>query len=651
MARDDFRRAAQDVLTRALGEDATFRPQQLEAIEGIVVDRGRLLVVQRTGWGKSAVYFVATRLLRDRGAGPTIIISPLLALMRDQIAMGTRLGLSARTINSSNRDDWDAVENALLRNEVDVLLISPERLNNIDFRERLLTPLARAAGLLVVDEAHCISDWGHDFRPGYRRLVRVLELMPQDMPILCTATANDRVNEDIGQQLGERLLTLRGSLDRKSLSLHVIHLDSPAERLAWLAENVPTLHGSGIVYCLTVADCERTAAWLRSRGIEAAAYTGDTDPAVRLEVERLLRVNELKAVVATSALGMGYDKPDLGFVIHFQSPDSPVAYYQRVGRAGRALPSADAVLLVGREDADIWRYFLETSLPLQADAEELVRVLAETADWTTLASLQSLINLKQSRIEGLLKVLEVENAVERQGRSWRRTLRPWRFDVERIERVRAARVAEQEAMRSYATVESCRMNYLQRELDDPANAACGRCDNCADTKFASNAPRSRVAEALEFVRHRPMSIEPRLRWPGEPVSGRIPEPARVESGRVLCARLAAEMGLLAFSRGFAQWSTSDEERRRRARPPRPRRPRRVARCCRRPRLKRTPVSRGPTQPLAVGPGDTPPRHVTEIMRCLKRYVFSNQEVAIQGDRPPDDKLACHRPTGPTRCTT
>ncbi|MBA3655693.1 MAG: ATP-dependent DNA helicase RecQ, partial [Actinobacteria bacterium] len=298
---------AHDLLRRLTGQDdASFRDGQLEAIERLVAGRRRVLVVQRTGWGKSAVYFLATRLLRDQGAGPTVLISPLLALMRNQIAMATRAGVHAATINSDNRDDWEKVEADVRSGAVDVLLISPERLNNLRFRREILPDLVTVAGLLVIDEAHCISDWGHDFRPDYRRIARVLDLLPADLPVLCTtATANDRVVADIVDQLGHDLEVIRGPLERESLALAVVDLPQPSHRLAWLATVVPTLAGSGIVYCLTVADTERVAAWLRSQNIEAVAYSGETDPSQRLGVEDGLLANTMKVVVATSALGMG----------------------------------------------------------------------------------------------------------------------------------------------------------------------------------------------------------------------------------------------------------------------------------------------------------------------------------------------------------
>lgn len=519
------------VLQRALGPTAAFRDGQLDAIRTLAQDRGRLLVVQRTGWGKSAVYFVATRILRDKGAGPTIIVSPLLALMRDQISAASAY-LHAVTINSSNTDDWEDIERELAAGKVDVLLVSPERFNNPDFRRRLLPPLLRNIGLFVVDEAHCISDWGHDFRPDYRRIVSVLERIPYRVPVLCTtATANNRVVTDIRQQLGDEVVIKRGSLNRESLSLHAVRMPTVVERLAWLAERVPDMPGSGIVYCLTVSDTQRVADWLCAQGIAAASYSGETDSQRRIELEGQLKANELKVLAATSALGMGYDKPDLSFVIHFQSPDSPVAYYQQVGRAGRAVDSAEVVLLWSQRDEEIWRYFLETSLPIQWHAEQVVEYLEAAGDWVGQREIEMSVNMPSSRLAGLLKVLDVEGAIEKDRSTYRRTLRPWKFDSERIERVRDARLAEHQAMRDYATTSECRMLFLRRALDDDDATACGRCDNCFGKRFDRRPRKSTVGQALSYIRRRPIDIDPRRQWVGHR-RGRISKP--LEVGRALC---------------------------------------------------------------------------------------------------------------------
>jgi ATP-dependent DNA helicase RecQ len=529
--RDDVRQNAALALHAALG-DVEFRPGQLEAIELVVSEGRRLLVVQRTGWGKSIVYLIATRLLRDAGAGVTIIVSPLLALMRDQLAAAESMGVRAVTINSSNIGDWDEIEQELLDDRTDLLLISPERLNNVGFRERLLIPVMSRAGLFVIDEAHCISDWGHDFRPDYRRITRILSLLPDGVPVLCTtATANDRVVSDISAQLGD-VLVLRGPLDRESLSLHVKRLDHQAERLAWLAEWIPSVSGTGIVYCLTVADTHKVAEWLRSQGIDAVSYSGDADPAERLEIERRLKANEVKIVVATSALGMGFDKPDLAFVVHFQSPDSPVAYYQQVGRAGRGIDRAHAVLLAGSEDEEIWEWFLRTGLPVEAQSQEVVDVLAAAEGWMTLQELEARLNVSEGRLQSVLKVLDVDGAVEVDRRNYRRTPRPWSFDAERIEGVRRAREAEHQAMRDYTDLTECRMQFLRAALDDDAPERCGRCDNCTEALTPLRPSPALVSGAVAFLRHRPAVIDPRKRWV-PPSSGNIPTDHRLREGRAL----------------------------------------------------------------------------------------------------------------------
>jgi ATP-dependent DNA helicase RecQ len=281
-----------------------------------------VLVVQRTGWGKSAVYFLTTHLLRSEGLGPTLLISPLLALMRNQIDAAERLGLRCQTVNSASNTTVRELEGALQRDEVDLLVISPERLANPEFADTIVPLVGRRPGLIVIDEVHCISDWGHDFRPDYRRIGRIVDgLAGSSVPVLgCTATANDRVVQDVAVQLGAELTTFRGPLRRDGLALSTLRLDRQAERLAWLAEVLPEMDGSGIVYCLTVRDVQNVADWLRSQGIEAEAYFGSLGDDARLEAERRLQANEIKVLVATTALGMGYDKPDLGFVVHFQSP-------------------------------------------------------------------------------------------------------------------------------------------------------------------------------------------------------------------------------------------------------------------------------------------------------------------------------------------
>ncbi|GGL27893.1 ATP-dependent DNA helicase RecQ [Phycicoccus endophyticus] len=539
---------AREALRRLVGrQDADFRDGQLEAVAALVEGRARVLVVQRTGWGKSAVYFVATALRRAEGAGPTVIISPLLALMRDQVAAAERAGIRAVTMNSANAQDWDEVRTALAEDAVDVLLVSPERLNNPRFRDEQLPDLARRCGLLVVDEAHCVSDWGHDFRPDYRRIRDLLAGLPADVPVLATtATANARVVHDVEEQLGaggRPVTTVRGGLARDSLRLGVLPSMSPEQRLGWLLAHLGELPGSGIVYTLTVSAAEDVAASLADAGHPVAAYTGRTDPADRERLENALRHNEVKALVATSALGMGFDKPDLGFVVHLGAPSSPVAYYQQVGRAGRATERADVLLLPGPEDRDIWRYFASVSMPREEQAQAVLRALAEAGRPLSTAALETTVDVRRTRLELLLKVLDVDGAVQRVPGGWVATGVPWEYDAQRYERVAAARRDEQQLMVDYERADDCRMAFLQACLDDPTAAPCGRCDGCAGPWYPTDVPDRVIGAARERLARVGVDVDPRAQWPtgmdrvGVPVKGRIPAEEQVLAGRAL-ARLS-----------------------------------------------------------------------------------------------------------------
>ncbi|MCC6495094.1 MAG: ATP-dependent DNA helicase RecQ [Propionibacteriaceae bacterium] len=541
---DDFSPAALAVLRRLVGNDeATFHEGQLEAISSLVVDRQRALVVQRTGWGKSAVYFVATALLREAGAGPTVIVSPLLALMRDQIAAATRAGIRAVTINTANAGEWAEVHEALAADAVDVLLVSPERLNNPSFRERQLPDLAERCGLLVVDEDHCISDWGHDFRPDYRRIRDLLGTLGKDVPVLATtATANSRVVADVVEQLGHgghEVLTVRGSLARSSLRLGVLRLPYEETRIAWLVAHLDDFTGSGIIYTLTVAQADDLAALLTRHGHRVAAYTGRTEPAEREELETRLRQNRVKALVATSALGMGFDKPDLGFVVHLGAPSSPVAYYQQVGRAGRAVATADVLLLPTPADRDIWHYFATASMPSEAGAQGVIETLATAGAPLSTQALESAVDIRRTRLELLLKLLDVEGAVTRVRGGWLATGEAWRYDAERYRRVAEARTREQQLMLDYEATDGCRMAFLQRTLDDPDPQPCGRCDRCAGVWYAAAVGEEAVATARSELDRVGVELPPRLRWPagmanlGVAVSGRIGPAESAEPGRVL----------------------------------------------------------------------------------------------------------------------
>ena len=550
--------------TLTADDGAHFHPEQLEAIHDVAADRARVLCVQRTGWGKSAVYFVATALLREAGAGPTLIVSPLLALMRNQIAAAQRLGLRAHTVNSTNREEWDAVRDRLAAGTIDLLLISPERLNNPRFREDMLPLFAASVGLLVIDEVHCISDWGHDFRPDYRRVKDMLDALPPEVAVLgTTATANDRVVGDVLEQLtgpgGEPLRAYRGPLARTSLRLEVVRLPRPAERLAWLVEHLPTLPGSGIVYTLTKRDAEQVATFLSANGVPALAYTGEQQAEDRLATEDRLLRNEIKVVVATSALGMGYDKADLTFVVHYQAPRSVVSYYQQIGRAGRGVDHADAVLLRGDEDRRIQDFFIEQAFPRREHVAAVLDELAAGGDeGRTTRELMAVVNLGMGRIEAMLKILDVEGAVRRDGSRWKPVPgADWSYDAERYAQVTALRRAEQQAMAAFGTDGRCLMRILQEELDDPDAHDCGRCSVCTAPRFDQLPDPSLVEAAVRHLRSKPPELEVKKMAPDAAGAMRkIPDDARTDPGWAL-ARVGDGGWWPAVERGLATGEFED----------------------------------------------------------------------------------------------
>lgn len=539
---------AEQLLQTALANPAAqFREGQWEAIDTLVNQRQKLLVVQRTGWGKSSVYFISTKIFRDRGMGPTIIVSPLLALMRNQIESAGRLGIVAETMNSSNTADWQAVTQRILNNQIDCLLISPERLANDGFIETVLQPIADRIALMVIDEAHCISDWGHDFRPDYRRIVNILRQLPANTPVLgTTATANQRVVDDIQQQIGN-IQIQRGQLGRDSLSLQTLVLPDQPSRLAWLAQVIPTLPGTGIVYTLTVRDAEQVADWLTQNGIDAKAYHGSVEAegfansnTYRQHLEGLLLNNQLKVLVATTALGMGYDKPDLSFVIHYQAPGSIVGYYQQVGRAGRGIAQAVGVLMSGTEDQDIHEFFRESAFPSEDHVNEILNLLAQS-DGLSIRAIEERSNLRHGQIEKVLKLLSVENPapVIKVDSQWRRTPIPYAMDHARIAHLTGQREQEWQEVQAYLRDTGCKMVYLRSALDDVDAAACGKCSCCLGRPVVDvpiDAPLAHYAAS--FLRQAEMPIQPKAQVAANAFveygfRGNLPQNLRAQEGRVL----------------------------------------------------------------------------------------------------------------------
>ena len=532
------------VIAAMAGADARLRGDQTVAVAALSEPAARVLVVQATGWGKSAVYWVATAIRRGEGAGPTLVVSPLLSLMRDQVAAAARAGLRAATLNSSNIEEWSTVEAALRAGDLDVLLVSPERLANPGFGRRVLDGLAGRLGLVVIDEAHAVSDWGHDFRPDYRRVSDVLQRLNPATPVLATtATANQRVTEDVAQQLGEATLVLRGQLARTSLELSVVDRLTPLERYAWVVDHLPRLPGSGIVYTLTVADAERLAAAVRAvhgASVPVAAYTGQLEARERERLEDALRANELKALVATSALGMGYDKPDLGFVVHVGSPPSPVSYYQQVGRAGRAIEHAHAVLLPSDADAGVWDYFATATIPVPEQVHRVLGVLSKEEP-ISVPAVEAQSGVRRGRVELMLKQLAVDEVVERVESGWLATGKPWEYDADHYGGVIEVRRREADIMRAYTRGARCLMELLQSALDDPHAEPCGRCSVCRQqlpSAFDGAPDPATVRAVTELLRGQRHRLEPRKMWPGGAFGSR---------GRIAPDELPAEGRALVFA--------------------------------------------------------------------------------------------------------
>lgn len=505
-------------LKKYYGEDAVFREGQEEAIESLLEGR-RILVVQKTGWGKSLVYFMAAKMLRERlGGGFALIVSPLLALMNNQVESAARLRMEVRTVNSANKKDWDSVFDELRNDCLDALIIAPERLANEEFRRMLNEDgVASKIRLFVVDEAHCISDWGHDFRPDYRRIAELIQGFPTNLPILATtATANDRVVADICGQLGEGLQVIRGDLMRESLAIQVVWKDTKEERLAWIAKTVPLMPGSGIVYCLTVSDCQLVAKWLQFRGISSEAYYAEVDKKEGKDKDAIIRKfmeNEIKVLVATVAFGMGFDKPDVGFVIHFQKPGNLVAYYQQIGRAGRAIDKAYAVLLCGSEDDAINEYFIHSAFPTENLMNEVVRAAAEN-DGLRLTDFEGLINMGRGKIEQCLKYLTVSGDLYRDKNMYYKTAKPWAPDLERSAKITEIRREELRQMNDFAKYDGCYMRYIAKALDDATTSDCGKCANCVGHPlFDTEVSQDEIFLAQQFVRESFNVIEPRKKWP------------------------------------------------------------------------------------------------------------------------------------------
>ncbi len=504
---------------KAYGPMAEFKPGQLEAIESALTNK-RLLVVQKTGWGKSIVYFLTTKLIRRNTGKFTIIISPLLALMKNQTDSAKRLNLDVRTINSENQDEWDDIIKAVKAKQLDGLIISPERLANAEFREMLQKELSQDIGCFVVDEAHCISDWGHDFRPDYRRIIDVINLLPKNVPVIATtATANDRVVEDIKSQLGTDVVVQRGELIRDSIAIQTIHLETTEEKLAWVAKHIDELPGTGVIYCLTIRDCEMVAGWLNQKGIKAEAFYGQLEQTQKDAVIDHFMNNDIKVMVATIAFGMGYDKGDIGFVIHFQKPGNLVSYYQEIGRAGRNIPEAYAILLYGDSEDTINEHFIDSAFPTEGQMNSVIRYVTDNPG----AGLYKILygsNIKKGRLEKCLKYLEVNGDIYKSNRQYFKSAKIWAPDIAKSDRITHMRYDELDRIRDFCRTSGCYMEAVAKELDDVTAHRCGKCSNCLGHKlFDDSVTNTEISEAQDYLNNQCRVINPRKMWPSKECFG------------------------------------------------------------------------------------------------------------------------------------
>lgn len=545
---DEERRIKLDSeLKKYYGADAEYRDGQYEAIEGVLRSK-KTLVVQKTGWGKSLVYFMSTKMIREKNEKRfTLIISPLLALMNNQIDAASILGLNVKTINSTNENEWEKIYRQLFRSEVDALIVSPERLANEEFQGVLYEHIIPRIGLFVVDEAHCISDWGHDFRPDYRRIINLIKKLPQNVPVLATtATANNRVVEDIRQQIGEDMLISRGHLMRESIAIQTIHLDKREERMGWLVEHINELPGTGVIYCLTVKDCELINDWLNSNGIKSALFTGRTDDQIKKESIEAFSKNEIKVMVATTAFGMGYDKPDIGFVIHFQKPKDIISYYQQIGRAGRNLDNAYAICFYGGEDDIINKYFIDNAFPTEKDMETVVDTIKDEPGLTAY-DVERMANISHSKIKGVLGYLEIEGALKVNNKQYFVGDTAWNANIEKSKRITEMRYKELELMNKFARTKDCYMEFLAKELDDSKACKCGKCSNCLGHSLVGTEVSEELLEkATRYVNKQLYTISIRKEWPnaqcGDGSSKTIPAKYRPKTGFVLSAFSDSSIG-------------------------------------------------------------------------------------------------------------
>ena len=471
-----------------------FHRGQHTIIEQLVQGR-RILAIQQTGWGKSLCYQMASLYYPYL----TIVFSPLKALMRDQCQRCNDVYDIPSAIVSSDFSEAenDATLRQAVEGEIKVLYIAPERLSNIVWQNYISQ---MRISMIVIDEAHCISTWGHDFRPDYRRIVRLLDAIPKSTAVLAlTATANKRVEVDILQQMGVGVQVLRGSMLRSNLHLHVIHVKGDQEKLSYLAEILPYTLGTGIIYTATRPDTEIVAAFLQCQGLAAEYYHAGRDNDVRQEIEQKLMANHYKVVCSTNALGMGIDKRDIRFIIHYHIPGSPIQYYQEIGRAGRDGQVAQCVLLYDPEDLRIQEHFINQAKPASMQYATILSHLEANAGGLGQNEIMRITGFSQTATRIILKDLQDQGFIERDAkkRYFAATDRPGQIDFSGYDIIRQQKLRELSDIQRYALHQGCYMTYLTTYLGDSLGSACGACGQCQPTNFFTMQVSESVQEATQ----------------------------------------------------------------------------------------------------------------------------------------------------------
>lgn len=472
------RQEAETILQRTF-KLPKFYDEQWLTIDKILKGE-KVLLIEKTGFGKSLCFQFPATVFK----GTTVIFSPLVALMRDQVKKLTALGISAKCIIHEQGNEVNSqIINEAKQGKVKILYISPERMENSEWIE---ATRQMNLSMVVVDEAHCISVWGHDFRPAFKRIINLVKLLPKGLPVLATtATATKRVELDVAQQIGNNIMTIRGNLMRDNFKLFVVKVTSEDEKLIWLGKNLNNLPGSGILYTGTRVDTEIYSKWFENIKISSTAYNAGLDADSRIAIENGLMANKWKCIISTNALGMGIDKPDIRFIIHTQIPQSPIHYYQEIGRAGRDGQPSYVILFYNPEDRKLPEAFIEGGRPSINKYEKVITVVK--SELLGERDLMKRTNLKQNQIR-VIKADLIEQGIIREvmiGKSKKYEFVPnsQPLNTKAFEELRNAKLADLENMIGYVETDKSRMKFLCDYLGDNTNHTFTNCDNTCEKKI------------------------------------------------------------------------------------------------------------------------------------------------------------------------